>query len=416
MKKKELSRLTALTLQRDVPSVEVPVNKIRVRDDVEHDPIFHNMYTRFLRGKLTTTSSRLPLAMIAEGFYRPGDDEQVEYRCDNPDPSIVRYIMKMMRRGHRPPLYVYKNIKPDDPRPFVCPDDVAPHRAYTQLGIAVVPVHILSRGETPLTESGIVMRSYPTKRPVWPPVHMEGTIATTHRMVPGFLGMNLRDDHVASLDLLREPVQEAMRKLDAFHDRDDSSFHYHHTLHSYLYRLDEAIHACSVLIKEDLWYPTVPVLRSIYEASLNFYLEWLSPESTHLYFKLNSTLTKKDVDRVITASALGADAGEDRSWKASVKRMTTLAGNVREKAALSPTGVDFHERIYSFLSGVAHQDFHMVAEYANTFLGASDRPNLGETDQRFIIQCLDVVAGMICTRVMDDIGTVQEPVGTLLNA
>lgn len=397
-------RLSALSMKRRKPSVTVPISRIKVRDDFQPDEIFTSLYIRFLNGKTTITSTRMSLSNIREGFYKPRPGSSFEYICDEPPTEFIDSLVGDIRRGHRPAIYVYKNISPDDDRRFVCPDDVCTYRAYKHLGIAKVPVLVLSQGIDHLEESGIRLRSF-TSKGKSERTYMESTAPINTGEVPSYLGLEPLPNYISAIDSLISRVADVRRRLKKFHDPSETEFHYHHTLHSYLYRLDEALRATKLLIAEDLWFQIAPILRSTYEASLNFYLDWLAPDRMHMFFAMSASLKSNDLKRVIDAIGAKEDESDSISIAAqkSMQRMFSLVTNVKQKAEMSPFGTEFHERIYSFLSGVAHQNFNIVAEYANLFLEELAHPHFSTIDQAFMIRSFDIITALICVRVGDDI-------------
>lgn len=377
---------------------------------MEDDPLFHSLYTKFLRGRISCFVTRLPLEDIRPGFYVPA--ENFRYVCDQPPEDVIDEQMQDIRRGARRPLHVYANQNSRDPVRFLCPDEVVLHIAYQRLGIQVVPAIVLSAGKDPLPYSMFEAR-------VQAGAEREGAritgivSAAKPTEVSTIVGKTLPDDPVEVLGHFKEALQVRIARLRLFHTMEAGQLHYHHMLFSALVRAHETLQAVELLIQQNLWYQALALLRVLYEIHLNFYFDWLQPESNYRYLAMAAVLDANGLSRERQSSAqelmgegLSRTAAEARA--ALIWRPVAFASSVVDKARLPQVGILYHKQIYSFLSQVLHQDFEVASLYANRFedeqfLVIED--NLKSTYLRFI----DIIVGEFVHCMEADIGTPPSP-------
>jgi hypothetical protein len=215
---------------------------------------------------------------------------------------------------------------------------------------------------------------------------------------------------VPSLQKLRDRIARAQQKIKRFHQAGSEAYHYHHTLHSTLFRLDESLQAVILLLERNMWHQAVPLLRTLYETSLNFYLDWLAPQQMHAFFALDSVLDNEGlrqcVDSLSTFERENGTQSINKSVRNAVARTFELVRNVRQKAELSPLGVQFYKNMYSFMSRVAHQDFEVVANFAHT-LERPERPRFERQTMESLLMSADVIVAKVVLRVLDDVGDVE---------
>jgi hypothetical protein len=158
----------------------------------------------------------------------------------------------------------------------------------------------------------------------------------------------------------------------------------------------EALAAIDLLLRSRLEHQIRPLVRSTYELFLNFYLDWLSPEQVGLVMQSVALLARTD-----------SKAPEYGDLEEKVKRvfggLANLCRNAAEKGRLSPLGSEMHERIYSGLSPIVHQDFGVAHEYGAAL--ESGRPEkLGRKELLEIIRWLDIITAATIVRILDDVG------------
>jgi hypothetical protein len=406
--------LDALSLRRTLPTVEIRADRIKPSTwSAGPDPIFTHKYLKFLKGDATLYMTRVSLEHVKPGFYCHTKTEGLEYRCDDPPKDVVMELARTIREGHRPSLHLYGNINESEPARYLCPDDVATYRAYTSLGMKKVPAAILNSHRRKWEESAIGLRVYPQSAND-APTHVHVVENFTPTELPGYISDGaLSTDFETHVQVLRSAIEGAKLAIKEFHLSSASPLHYHHTLYSTLIRLDETLHAVRMLARERLWYQAAPLIRTLYETSLNFYLDWLVPEQMHAFFALSSVLTESHVKKFIDDSALNRKSRGSKAARAALKaaldRTFSLVRTVKRKAQLSPLGDDFYQNIYSFLSRVAHQDFEIVANYAHT-LERDGRPEFNNDTMLTLIRFADLIVAKVVTRILDDIGELERAI------
>lgn len=405
------SMLNALSLRRTWPTTNLPLDQLKSPEwSSGLDPIFQKKYSAFLEGNLTVYNTRVSLSNVRPGFYLHQRSGGFDYQCDEPPQDVVDDLAKAIREGHRPTLYLYGNVNTADPVRYLCPDDVASYRAYLSLRIEKVPATILSTHRRTWEESAIGLRCY--RIGDRNPAHIHSVEVFNPEKLPAFISdAALSTDFEQHIPLLRSAIAQAKAAIKNFHAGPASALHYHHTLHSALARLDDTLYSILLLAREGLWYQAVPLVRVLYETSLNFYLDWLAPETMHPFLALSAVLTDAQVKQLIEEktpkSEVRASKQAREALQRALDRTFSLVRSVQQKARLSPLGNAFYENMYSFLSAVAHQDFEVVANYAHT-LQREERPEFENDTILSLIRCADFVVATVVTRVLADVGNAQE--------
>ena len=182
-------------------------------------------------------------------------------------------------------------------------------------------------------------------------------------------------------------------------------------MYSTLYRLDETLRGIVVLLEQNMWYQAVPLVRSLYETALTFYLDWLAPEQIAPFLAVASVLDNEGIRKfgrsLSTIEQPGNTSFVDSRIERAIAFTFELVRNVRRKAEISPLGTQFYDNMYSFMSRVAHQDFEMVSHFAQT-LERPDRPQLESETMVSLLLSADVIVAMVVLRVQDDIGTTTD--------
>lgn len=143
-------------------------------------------------------------------------------------------------------------------------------------------------------------------------------------------------------------------------------------LFSALIRAKETLDAIALLIKNDLWYQALALLRVLYEIHLNFCFDWIQPETNYKYLAAaaafsNADIAKQKQELKTEYLADGKSNSESIALADSTWKPVQMATSVIEKSKLSSFGVYFHKDIYDFLSRVSHQNFEMASLHANRF-------------------------------------------------
>lgn len=380
----------------------ISIDKVSVRDDLVDDEIFLKKYLTFTKGKKQALLTRLPLERILNGFFQRNDGRFVLVQ----DPirrEMVDYVKELIRSGHRPALYVYKNINSNSDIKFIAPDDADVYVAYEELGIYSVPVVILE-ASVDLVESAFQIRHQ-----FFHEENLGGFICSTMPLpetdkYDSLLGTDVFTNNDSKLEHLQSTLEALTERLKDFHGAYSAGIHYHQTLFSVLYRLSENIQAIRLLIKNSFYYQAVALLRSIYEISLDFYLDWLAPEQVGFWLQTHSAVDRKGFNSAIALASRSDNTKRDKVWAESLRYCYDFLSNVSNKAEMSPLGRSFYDTVYTFTSEVIHQDFSMTEVYAIRM----ENPEHRSFDAQAIttlVHCVDMIASKVYLRIHSDIGT-----------
>jgi hypothetical protein len=346
--------------------------------------------------------------MINAGFYLPAQNFQ--YLCDTPPENVIQATMMEIQQGRRLVLHLYPNTNSNDTARFLCPDDVVVCIAYKRLKFQVIPAIVFGSGREPLPFSSFESR-VSTSTPKHD-VRICGLIsASIPSKMASILGETLPCEPVEGVNKLRNALHRVIARLRLFHVPCSGQLHYHHMIFSALIRAQETLQAIEKLIEDDLWYQALALLRVLYEIHLNFYFDWLQPETNYRFLAAAAVLNAAGVSkqkRLLSAelksegySSQAAEDQANRVWKP-----VTLAATVSEKARLPKVGILYHKDIYNFLSQISHQNFEVASLHANRFdddaFLAIDE-DLKTTYLRF----MDYIVSELVQCVDQDIGTVS---------
>lgn len=194
-----------------------------------------------------------------------------------------------------------------------------------------------------------------------------------------------------------------MRNLE----RDFFVRHYHHMIFSALLRAKETLMAIDLLIRENLWYQALSLLRVLYEIHLNFYFDWLQPESNYRHLAAAAVFNGSMLDKQksstknqLISEGLSAQAAEDQANR--VWNPVKIASTVAEKAKLPKVGILYHKDIYGFLSQVSHQNFEIASLHANRF--DDEKFLMVEKDLKLTyLRFMDLIVSEFAAAVSDDL-------------
>ncbi|VVQ35394.1 hypothetical protein PS943_04284 [Pseudomonas fluorescens] len=385
----------------------ISTDKILCRDDLVDDEIFLKKYLTFSNGKKQALLSRLPLDNILNGFFQRnnGRFDLVE---DPVRREMVDHAKEMIRSGHRPALYVYKNINSDSDAKFIAPDDTDVYLAYKELGIHRVPVVILE------TSADLVESAFQVRHQFFHEENLGGFICSTMPLPEkceyySLLGTKEFTDNDSKFEHLQSTIDALTERLKNFHGAYSAGIHYHQTLFSVLYRLSENIQAIRLLIKNSFYYQAVALLRSVYEISLDFYVDWLAPEQVGFWLQTHSAVDRKGFDAALVLASRSDNTKRNKVWAESLRYCYDFLNNVSNKAQMSPLGRSFYDTVYTFTSEVIHQDFNMTEIYAIRM----ENPEHRSFDAKAIttlVRCVDMIAGKVYLRIHQDIGTADDVV------
>lgn len=363
-------KIDAISVRRTAEVFPIPIENIRKPDwMIGSDPIFISLYKKYLTGRLSGYATRVPIEQIQEGFYSMS--QNLEYLCDSPPENVIKELMLDVRKGARRPLHLYSNPKPNSEIRFLCPDDVALVIAYRRLGIKLVPAIVFAPGKQSLPESALEVRVTPSAKNLGPRVC--GLIsAEKPQTLPTILGPKVSVNASNELSKLTEELRVLLARLRLFHASEPDQLHYHHMVFSAVIRTQETLRAIELLIEKNLWYQALALLRVLYEIHLNFFFDWLQPETNYRFLAASAVLnsagvTKARVDMSKELIGQGTSQKSADEQANIVWRPVNFASTVAEKARLPKVGILYHKDIYSFLSQITHQDFEVASLHANRF-------------------------------------------------
>ncbi|WP_197388469.1 hypothetical protein [Ralstonia pseudosolanacearum] len=397
-----------LTLVRSLPTKLIPLDQIGTREGIITDEIFRSKYAAFLLGKAPIHETRVSLSTIRRGFWKKAQSGW--NLIEDPIPvADLDHIIDMIRLGDRPALHLYENPNPADGKKLVCADDAALHAAYEKLGISKVPAVLMAKPRD-LEESCLSVRYFPCKGK--PHVSLlDGFVPVAHETAPSILGKK-KPPIKECLDQLSLALAETMALLKRFHRPGATKLHYHHTLYSVLLRASECIDSMRLLVISGKQLAAAGLLRSLYELTLVFYVDWLSPGHVYRYLQMASVISEKEWEATRenwnkSYVSKGASPIEAKNIKDAHMRAFRLGRVIGERARLFPLGEKFQRDVYSFLSDVVHHDFSMTARYTHT-LDHGDEAIYHEDVVQTIAHLADILVAAMVSRIRDDIGDMLE--------
>ena len=374
----------------------------------EDDPEFMSRWSRVNSADLPRVLTRVPLNDVLMGFVREGSYPAEVIIDPPPTDAEIQRMLDNLHRGERPLLYVYE-IGRDDTPTFACSDDMATLAAYRAFGTVQVPVAIL--GE--LTKHGhaeLIFRA--VDAPDTPRDYLENTresemlldtALTLSR--PGITAGEVLDEDQARLERLLDQLQKVHKV--------DSAIHYNHVVASTLVRAIRAIDSMRVLLERGRGETLLVIARSLYELATMFYIDWLSPEKMGEIFTKAAQFDKGEHQRALLEavrlewlndgwSQVSADAAVK-----GIKKQFVLARTISERCKLSPLRM-VHSRLYSLLSGFAHQDAAAAADFTGYL--STEIPPLAINhstlirDAHLACQTVRFAIGLIAYCIQSDLG------------
>lgn len=399
-------KLNAMTIRRSPKTFEIDLKKLQTPEWMAGtDHIFLDLYVKYLTGRIPGFLTRMPIDMIKEGFYLPA--RNFEYLCDAPPDDVVDDAILRIQQGARPPLHLYRNSNPNDGPRFLCPDDVVSCIAYKRLNFGSVPVIVLAPGNQPLPFSALETKASVSDGAI--DVRICGLKSREKPSnLPSILKGESSKNPSEDLKKLTDEIRRLIARLRLFHVSHLEQMHYHHMLFSALVRAQETLEAIDILIEKNLWYQALALLRVLYEIHLNFYFDWLQPETNYRYLAAATVFNAKAIarqklsmSRDLVSQGIAPKVAEARSARAW--QPVLFASNVAEKAKLPKIGVLFHNDIYDFLSQISHQNFEVASLHANRF---EDEKFLAIDDdvKTTYLRFMDFIVSEFAVCIDEDIG------------
>lgn len=385
-------------------SIMVPIDKIKVSHDFEHDEIFFRKYKNYLLGKSNVYYTRISINNILPGFYkRVGNHwKHIKISCKKYN---IQALISKIRNGYRPPLHLYYNLNKESKYPFVCSDDQVAYYAYKILKISSPPVILLSSNKG-LEESAFKYRIFNECGEEINSLLSVETIKreTSYSLLGETLPTNIND----GLEELISYLNIAINKLKSFHLNEQCELHYHHIIHAILFRARELIESINILTKNNYYIQSICLIRNLYELTLNFYIIWLSPQKNSSLFQFANTFSTSEWEKavnMIVEKLVKNSSNLDNIKKIKQSHLYEykLANKVIEKARIHPLGEAFYNNVYSFLSEITHDCFSVNARYKNTLELGNDKIYNEDIIQR-ILRITDLCIANIYSPAMKDIG------------
>lgn len=388
----------SLHMKRHPTLRKIPIGLLKSADERETDEHLVKLYQRYMTGLIKGAWTRVEIASIVPGIIRYERGTVVETIEYEQDRRYAHILATQIRQGARPALTLYPGFSKDHKDRFICSDDLPAYYAYRNLGIKKVPAMIL--GSPEMSKESAILTKYAD----------DGAAKELQLKAknPTHVMLSLSDcmdrlEFSTALEKLIEPIDGCLLAIKAFDLPGDpeSKVQYHETLYSIAYRMKEGLLALRTLDQEGFFLQGRPIVRSLYELFLNFYIDWLAPhqmgpilQSFSEISRLPKSTDKKRLEELVREKFGG---------------LVGLCETVSQKGRLSPVGESGHEKIYSRLSPIAHQDFGVTQQYV-ALLAAGDQIAPPREEVEFLIETLDIVVCATITRILDDVGAAKDAV------
>lgn len=363
---------------------EVQIEQIELGNDFEPDDKIIQEYQKLAQGKLQVALTRWPSDDIQLGFSRREADGSIRH-VSNAKATSAALIEAEIRAGHRPTIDLFWNphCRPDGG--FICPDDENSLLAYRNIGIKLVPCRIIRPKKIEHSEAILWLKKGQTA------IAIAKTLSPQVESWASYFGVN-EVPIAESAPKLISLCADVRRRISAFHAEAGMGLHYHQMLFAFVRRHELAIETIADLVIKGRSEHALVIVRMAYESFLNFYLDWLAPETIGPRLQLLGLLREAEARNTI---------GLDDAWK-SLENFAGLFENAADKARLSPLGLRFHAAVYPPLSLVAHQSYANIEKHASGFDDCVQE--LSETDERQLSRWLDLLTAAILTRAENEIG------------
>jgi len=392
MKNQKLSD-DPLSLRIIPQEIVISLDQILAENGVEEDPFFVEKHRKYSNGKLDGYITRVSRSRIKFGFYKRASNKW-EYFINEVKDQEINALVRGIRGGYRPSLYIYRNPNEDCNHEFVCPYNGEVFYAYSKLGINKLPAIILG-AESLIEESALKIKGF--KRTDNSYIHFIYAAKNQNEKeeYPSSIGFQLSDDAVIDLIKIEKRITYFKGKFREFHTKRASDFDYHKIIYAMLNQASEMVLSIRLLIAKKLYIQAATIARSLYELSLNFYLIWLSPHRITQMFQFASKTSEREWQQRLDDDAL--------QIKKAVMYQYKLVKSTFEKTRLSPFGEPFYKGVYSFLSDIVHHNFSMVDRYEDSLEDGDG--SVHDVDIReSIVRMVDACIGWMVVWLKYDIG------------
>lgn len=369
-------------------TIWIPPERIHVEPDLIPDPQYSRLFSGHFMGLVDVGLTRMRIDDITPGFYlwEAGEVRHVLQFDERAVPNSVARI----RRGFRPLLEIYWNPLCPKPSKWVCPDDEVSFFAYRALNIKWVPCAIYKPPAARSAHAVVVLH--------------KDDVLTCRKCIPSrqkayLPGLVPDEEHNQPLvlDRLMGFCAESRAALREFHLGPGGELHFHQMLDSLLRRHVTSLTVIRQLLSDGHLEQASAIVRMAYEAFLNLYVDWLSPEfigpRMQIFSRLETRLrepkrSENARSREDLAHALGGFDGLFRS--------------TRRKAHISPLGDMFHDITYPRLSSVVHQHYGHLEQDTVDFDSEAEPPEPELV--RVLYRWIDVITTSILLIVQNEVG------------
>lgn len=362
--------------------VEIPTAQVVSDPEAGSDKRFIQLYKQLLLRKIDTARTRLPINSIYSGYYER--DGNTVVRVSSLKPENVTVMERAIQSGLRPELVLYWSPFAPGGGAYVCSDDEAALAAYQNLNFGLVPCSILRPKLVDATEASIWLQNHGEN------VGVRQAIPPKLDSVPCFV----HDGYIPFsrfIKFLLGHCQVTRKAIVAFHRDSLSGVHYHQMLHAFVRRHERLLDSIGGLVELRRPEHAEALARIAYEAFLNFYIDWLSPQFFGPRLQFLSIIR--------TAQSEGAETPKDSL--AVLSNFVEFFESTNNKARISPLGPRFHNRIYPPLSLVVHQSYSHLEYEASDF-----NEIVTESEDRVskIGRWLDLITASLVVRVRNEVG------------
>lgn len=367
--------------------VRIPLSQIHMDERFPEDRRLTSLILKAEAGADVVALTRIRSDQIATGFFERVASKVVHNTSY--DEGFVREVVANLRRGHRPVLLVYWNSHAPGPWKYVCSDDELTLAAYRAAGIPMVPCQILRPRKTRRGMGEVWVRSG-EKRIVF-----DSILPASNPSVSTAFGEK-RIGFPYLVRKLRGYCKETLRLIEEFHEDAEGGISYHQMLHAAVLRHERTLDSIRYLVGRGRHEHAGALTRLAYEAYLNFYLDWLSPEFIGPRLQL--------LARIRSAQSGSLDeetAARHRRSLDHIREFVPLFESTLEKARLSSLTEQFYRLFYPGFSLMTHQS------YAGIELDSVRQDAEAAEDDAFVAQLgrwLDAITTSLLVCVRNDVG------------
>ena len=373
-------------------TTRIALADIQTDPDFVIDEHFVELIVQLEKGRIKCAYTRLPVTAIISGFYQRGSDETMH--VTNLKKDYLTAVQSGIRGGSRPIMDVYWSPLAPNGGCYVCPDDELVMAAYKILNFEFVPCRILRPKQIDALEGSIWLERRGKQ------ICLAKAVAPTVESVASFVGDAKLPFHDLTR-LLKEKCSGARESLVSFHEDDGSNIHYHHILHALLRRHERLLDSIDRMVGLGRSEHAAVLVRVVYEAFLNFYIDWLSPEFFGPRFQLLAAIRQ----------AKGQGMNSSSEHLGVLGNLVFFMENTSKKAQVSPLGSIFHNAVYPPLSLIAHQSYTYVEHEAADFY-FTDQPDPPSRVEQ-IGRWLDVLTATMIVRIKNETGWLWTPEQTV---